>query len=721
MTASRKIALSLLCTVFVFAVFSVIAILGIFPVIETRYYEPAKVNGIRTQLDDIADTYKNYITSLLNKFGRSEDSYTKNPLIDTYLESSPSDENVRKRTKLTGELFESVPGLMGIRLVDKNGRYIHFSTYKSDIFRKNAQLISYKDYTAAIVDTTGDAEIPYNQVAAPDSLTTNKKDFGLEYDPKGNRVIFSFPVYDTYSVYRGSLLFYVDSSDFNRVLIASHKISLNNIGTLVSSNETKVLDNSQKVHYVSGYVFGLPKVGKESLSKFVISKWIQGYSGPNKVILESPKVTEKSHDSGKILEIKQSDNNFSSNDSLIFISSNRKDFAFISGLYQTSEFLLPTGTRVLLLICLFITLFIILFLIFSAKHDPDVIIRYRIKKLQLKLLSEYFKNKKDTDWNQIFRELSVRKEAVSLEIKKSLGQEGQKNESLIETTLNNSWDEILSVLASKSDKEIEDSVHSPAIQNTEEIKKMLEEILSNEKRKQLTESVSHNVQTVRTEPVEELEDVAEVKPVEELEEIEEVEPVEELEEIEEAEPVEELEEIEEVEPVEELEEIEEAEPVDFQEINKENKQDSELEETLEFGEPESQSEQIEKNEELSSNFNIANLDYSFLDNEMNNKKKPEMNQQENPLIETKTDQDLQKDTNDDNIREVEFLPESQELFTLSHFADNNDDVTDLFPVETKAIEKEQDGTYRISSSLPLNTIHKDEKFRKLVNTVLKRK
>ena len=105
MTSGQKTAVSLLATVFLFAAFTIAAFSGLFSVIETRFYQPGKIAGIRKQLDSISGSYDTYINSLLEKFA----VYTADKAVASYSEQRPSDTFVRERTKITGTLFTAVP------------------------------------------------------------------------------------------------------------------------------------------------------------------------------------------------------------------------------------------------------------------------------------------------------------------------------------------------------------------------------------------------------------------------------------------------------------------------------------------------------------------------------------------------------------------------------------------------------------------------------------
>ena len=273
MTSGQKTAVSLLITVVIFACFTVAAFAGLFSTIEARFYEPAKITGIRKQLDTVSESSEIYIKTLLDRFGTGADSYAGNPIVSSYISQEPADEDIRQRTKITGELFSETPGLEGIRLVDANGRNIHFSTFTSDILKQTDSLRMYKNYNESKT-LSGENEFPFPAVAAPDSLTGNAEKYHIVYDGKNSRLIFSFPFYDSYAAYRGTILFYVDSQDFNRALVLQNLVSVNNLCVLVSDADGKT----------GGFVFGMPNVGRDVIEEQTLSKWQNNSTGPDKIV-----------------------------------------------------------------------------------------------------------------------------------------------------------------------------------------------------------------------------------------------------------------------------------------------------------------------------------------------------------------------------------------------------------------------------------------------------
>jgi hypothetical protein len=563
-TSGQKTAVSLLITVVIFACFTIAAFAGLFSTIEARFYEPAKITGIRKQLDTVSESSEIYIKTLLERFGTGTDSYAGNPIVSTYLSQEPADADVRQRTKITGDLFSETPGLDGIRLVDANGRNIQFSTYASDVLKQTDSLRMYKNYDE-LKTPSGESEFPFPAVAAADSLTGNAEKYRIVFDGKNSRLIFSFPFYDSYAAYRGTILFYVDSQDFDRMLVMQNLVSVNNLCVLISDADGKT----------GGFVFGMPNVGRDVIEEQMLSKWQSNSAGPDRIVSTFSGSGDKT-DSDWIL-----------------ISGKENPFIKVSGVYQGSVFMMPQAVQVLLLVSVFITLFLIIFMVFSLRHDDMVVIRDRIKRFQFALVNEYLEKKESVDWNDISKKIAGRRQDVSSEITKSLGRRAKKHLDETNALINKSWDEIINALNVQSGNALAGQNVQRPLQDQQEIRRMLEEIL--QKGSISTQHTALPVMQKSAERAEPLEEVAEAEPAEDaevLEEVSEAEPAEGFEspeEVPEAESAEEIEPLEgtsEAEPIgetESLEEVTEAEPVEEAEPLEEV---SEAEPAEEFESPE---------------------------------------------------------------------------------------------------------------------------------------
>jgi len=569
MTSGQKTALSLLISVILFAAFAVAAFAGLFSAIDARFYESAKISQIDKKLDGIAQAFDGYLETLAERFALGQGAFLKNPSVKSFVEAKSADQDVLSRAEALGGLRSSTQGFLGLRVLDKNQNSIHYSTFHSDILRRDEKnnLTAYKNYLDCQT-VSGESEIPAQIVSCSDSggdLEAGKK----IYFDKESRIVFSFPLYDKYSVFRGSAVFYVNALDFANVLLKKNLISIGQ-DMVFLSNGLEGAENR------SGYVFGMPSVAREDFEQALFDAW---------------KV-----DSGaaeRLLSLGPQSKNF-----WVAVSKKAKAGVFACGIYNDEIFAMSQSERVLILVCVFVSIFLICFLILNLRRDDETVIRERIKTLQLGVVDEYLSKKEALNWETI----SGRRDAVTKEIIQSLGGRAKKRRPQVEELINRSWDELFAAMNLKPNEGSANGGLGP--EGAQEIKAMLQELLS---------SGSLKVQAVQApseaKAVGKPESRAAIAPAEPVEEIEEAEPVEDVEEAEpvedlaEAEPVEDLEEAEPVDEIEEAEpvdEIEEAEPVeDLEEAEPvEDLEEAEPVEDLEEAEPVEDLEEAEPVEDL---------------------------------------------------------------------------------------------------------------------------
>ena len=447
MTTGQKNAVSLLVSLVLFATFSMVAYSGLFSFIETRFYQPAKIQQIRQKLDGISDCYDSYISSIFQKI----ETYCESKEFFSYMEQQASDSLVRERTRLTGELFNSIPALSGIRIVDVNGRNVHFSTFSADFLRNSENLRSYRNYLD-LKNPLQQPEIPFEKISFSNILSDGKngekndRKYSFFADSECDRLIISLPVYDSYKVLKASAVFYLNSMDFNRELLKTNIVAVSD-----SSDFLNLADGKSGLY---GYVFGLPVAGRQMLENLVLASWQTTGDGPERLA---------SYENGF----------------WVLFSSRKSSFAVISGVYRDEIFAMPYSVRILLLVCAFISLFLVVCLLVSLKHDDLVVIRSRIRRFQFAVVNEYLNDKMEIDWKATAKSIYDRKGEISDSIRRSLGKRRLKKYSReIDELLEKSWNEIFNVLNVRSGAEIAASA-TEKLKDTAELRQMLEEILSN--------------------------------------------------------------------------------------------------------------------------------------------------------------------------------------------------------------------------------------------------
>ena len=233
-------------------------------------------------------------------------------------------------------------------------------------------------------------------------------------DPDRDRILFSFPFYDSYSVYRGTIVFYTAASAFSRELVKLNLLAMTDNVIFTGTAERPV------------FVLDFPNTGRNILQDILIRKFSGDVSFTEKIM-----ETDKS-------------------DVWLLFSKKSASNIYVSRLYEENLFVFSDTVRILLLASVFITAYLIIFLIFNVKQDDMLIIRERIKRFQFAVINDYLAAKEEVDWNAVYADMSRRKTEINGAIKKSLGGKAKRHAQETDLLLEKSWDEILSALHRQS-------------------------------------------------------------------------------------------------------------------------------------------------------------------------------------------------------------------------------------------------------------------------------
>ena len=569
MSSGQKVALSFLAALICFAGFVFFAQTNLMSTIETKFYAQSKIAQRQEQLDKLSNSCNNYISNILKKIETDSSSYLNSPAVKSYANQNPSEKDEVTRRNLTSALFDTIEGLDGIRLIEGNGRNVHFSTYDTDVLKVDGLVKQYKNYPD-LKEELGELE---SEMILTDSNNPKHK---IIFDSKQNRIIVSFPFYITEQTTFGSLVCYFNIYDFEQILVNSNILPLGESFDLLTDDDG------------TGYGFacGIPGDGKADFTKAIINSWK----------ISSGKADGKNKGPENLISQ-------SNGTKWVLLNSSNNTYFNVGWVFKANLFELPKELIYIIYVSVFVTLLLIFLLIFSLKKDYLIKVKQRIKKVQLGIINEYLENKQQIEWDQIARQLEYRKEELSLEIKKSVGGKNKKYEKIIDVYLEQSWSEIINIINSQNNNQ-KSGLSGASI---EEIRRVMEEVLQTAK---LNVSVAPGAKTVvqNVEEVEEIEDAEEIEEVEavdevdEIEEIEDIEALEDVEEIKDVEVLEEVDEIDDVDEIEEAEKIEEAEEIkDVDEIDEieeiEDADEIEEVETVEDADGIEEAEKIEETEE----------------------------------------------------------------------------------------------------------------------------
>lgn len=649
MKSGIKTAVSLLIAIFIFGALAVASSLGLFASVEQQFYEPARLKVINEKLDSVADCSNEYIQNLLNIFGVEKDGFLSHESVLSFAGQNPSAEALR----LFESLKENCAGLEGFRIVDSAGKRVFYSSFRSDYVIKTEKGVQRRIYSnyANLQTKHGKNELEYPLVSAfenesDENLAAENENAGsaqdlprIIFDGDEQRLIFSYKIQTLdEKPFFCSAIFYVNPVDFANLLVENHVVSVNEPISLVSSADGKN----------GGFVFGLPNVGKNIFASEILKKWNQGVFGPDEIVASAASKIEGisvpvSENSAQEFEAETSSEKKDSekmsvlpsagsekNISWSLISSRNAKILHVGGIFSSETLKMPFYVRILLFVCAFVTVCLIVVIFFNIRKDDSVVIKSKIRAIQIGLLNEYFE--KDVDRKKVAAMIAAQKDALTAKIKKSLGRRGKKYGSDLDVILNKSWEDIITILSGAEKTSCMAELSSSSIK---EIRKVFEEVLATntlkvenlesarkEKNPPLKTSET-SVSEKLPEDLDELEELCDAEPLEEApeaESVEEVENLEEIEPLEEAEPLEPesdgvLEELEEPDEPEELENLEEIDPAEELLPEPEELDEAEELEPLEELEEPDELEEVEPSETIEpSEAAEPSVDIAFFEN-----------------------------------------------------------------------------------------------------------
>lgn len=649
MKSGIKTAVSLLIAIFIFGALAVASSLGLFASVERQFYEPARLKVINEKLDSVADCSNEYIQNLLNIFGAEKDGFLSHESVLSFAGQNPSAEALR----LFESLKENCAGLEGFRIVDSAGKRVFYSSFRSDYVIKTEKGVQRRIYSnyANLQTKHGKNELEYPLVSAfenesDENLAAENENAGsaqdlprIIFDGDEQRLIFSYKIQtqDEKPVFC-SAIFYVNPVDFANLLVENHVVSVNEPISLVSSADGKN----------GGFVSGLPNVGKNIFASEILKKWNQGVFGPDEIVVSAaskiegisvpvsensaqefePETGSEKKDSEKMSVLSSAGSE--KNISWSLISSRNAKFLHVGGIFSSETLKMPFYVRILLFVCAFVTVCLIVVIFFNIRKDDSVVIKSKIRAIQIGLLNEYFE--KDVDRKKVAAMIAAQKDALTAKIKKSLGRRGKKYGSDLDVILNKSWEDIITILSGAEKTSCMAELSSSSIK---EIRKIFEEVLATNTlkvenlesaRKEKNPPLKTSETSVSEKLPEDLDEVEELCDAEPLEEAPEAESVEEVENLEEIEPLEEaaplepesdgaLEELEEPDEPEELENLEEIEPAEELLPEAEELDEAEALEPLEELEEPEELEEVEPSETIEpSEIAAPSVDIAFFEN-----------------------------------------------------------------------------------------------------------
>ena len=416
MSTSQKITLSLLISVFLFVVFAAIAFSGLFDLLEAHFYNPSVTANIIRANNRNADMIDNFFLEMQERFSET----LARQEVRRSFQSNHSLQDISARSEIYKNLMEIFDGIQWVRFIDSGGRRIQYSSYAPDILRHEALSTIYVNYY--------EPDLPYETVAVKSGGEPK-----LTFDGKLKRVLFSFPFYDSFDIYRGTALFSLSMSAVPDKLI--------NEGRILFDNSIAVIQDPP------GFVFGMPVTAGGDLFSRVSSVWKGGHKISSLVSAE-PDL------------------------SFVLVSTVTSRGFFVGRLASEELFSFPLTMKIILLLSFFLTVYLIIFLLFSLRQDPVTIIQHRMKRLQISLIEQFFELKGGMDWSRWAKELEQHRSEIIVQLKRGIKDMQNPKDSVtangntdIDAIINKFLDELISAIGNRGETGIDEEKLKSVLKN----------------------------------------------------------------------------------------------------------------------------------------------------------------------------------------------------------------------------------------------------------------
>ncbi|MGL4987047.1 MAG: hypothetical protein ACRC5H_07930 [Treponemataceae bacterium] len=404
MSSIKRIILSLFLSGLVFSGIILFSQSNLYSLIEIKLYQQNIINRVTSQLKIFGSEFELYTENLMLQFSSF---ITNDALLSVFLPDQ-IDKDSNTRIQLIGKLTEENYGFLGVRIIEAAGKRIHYSSFRSDILEEKEHQLSYKNYEE-------EKDISFELVATRQNAQPQ-----IIFDSANEQFIFSYPFVDSYSLYRGSALFYVSVSGLAFFFLSQDLLSIGDSLKIVGQ---KIGDSKPKTQ---GIMLQLPKVGANILSDEIQSKWNDKLFGLERL--------------------------FSSADNTLWVlfSSELVSGTVFGSIYPESYFVLSPSVRIILEIIFCLCVFFIFLGLFTIRQDDLTIINDKIRRFQFSLVEELYRSNEKIDWKMLGEIIkNKRHEMIDSLITESFPQKKIfKYEKDIDILIEKNWIQLLAVIES---------------------------------------------------------------------------------------------------------------------------------------------------------------------------------------------------------------------------------------------------------------------------------
>ena len=290
----KKAIFSLVISAFLIGGIAVLSHTGIIDLIENRFFNPAACEALVRETTSDAKLLSGILSRLQEDFL----SLLSAPSLRRSFLPGRSAADIDERNRIIYALLKSVPALHSVCFMDSSGKQM--LSFPADI-----------------------ASLPLDEVYVP---AHEQARFVL--DKAADRIIFTFPFYDSLEFYRGFALFSVSARVLTDAFSAEGKMGFG--------------ENLALVANPAGVVYGFPGIPAEEIISGVSAAWTEGYRS--------------------LIPLA------SSGAGLMLVSACMDQGFYYGRIYNEAVLIFPQPVKILVPVTGFLTIFLIIFFLFNLKR-----------------------------------------------------------------------------------------------------------------------------------------------------------------------------------------------------------------------------------------------------------------------------------------------------------------------------------------------------------------
>jgi hypothetical protein len=409
-----KIIVSLLISLIISCAFTFFAFTRLFAIIEAGMYYPNLKAAAENETSAIARQTAAY---LQNTSRMLQQVAQRDFMWRAYL-NQQSGSDIEARSLAVNQLFKEYPHLESIRLLDQTGKRINFSTLDIDVASRDQSRITYKTLDKTDPEIAGEKHLP-RQNDPPQIL----------WEGGSQRIVFGYPVSGPDGTFYGAAVFAVKRLALDDDLVSGHGVQYRDV---------RIVDKAGLLFDTSGSVaLSGPPSDVAPLEKYCLDVWAQSSGDAVRTSL---------------LQLGEPQERFS----LLTVSLGRD--GYVGVLFPIERFEMGTIDKILILAVFYVTVFLLVLLIANLKQDPIRIVAERMHRFQVEFLREFFEKKDQLNFSYWQKEIDARREEIKRYMKRGLKRISEAKETEIDSYIVSSWNEVVSVIKSKVQKQPENDL-----------------------------------------------------------------------------------------------------------------------------------------------------------------------------------------------------------------------------------------------------------------------